>query len=167
MTHYSRRGVLKMVGLVTIAGAAGQLLPVSRLHAAQQQTAQPELDAFLRVSRSLTGFDTLNKTVAHALITALDHTQPEFAISLTRLDTLLQNQPQLLQQERLMFGDAQQASKQLAEEILNGWYNGVVGKGFDALYVTYINNLANQLVSDKLVPPSFSYGPVGSWAQQP
>lgn len=167
MTNYSRRRVLKMVGVVTIAGAAGQLLPLSPLHAAQPEAKLPGLDDFIQISRSLTGLESLNETVAHALVIALDKTQKDFATSLTRLKTLLQSQPELLQQERLAFGDAHADSEQLAKEILSGWYNGVVGTGFDALYVTYINNLANQLVSDKVVPPSFSYGPVGSWAQQP
>ncbi|WGY45697.1 sugar dehydrogenase complex small subunit [Vibrio sp. ABG19] len=167
MTNYSRRRVLKMVGVVTIAGAAGQLLPLSSLHAAQPPAKLPQLDGFLQVSRLLTGIDTLNETVAHALVIALDKTQKDFAASLIQLKTLFQSQPELLEQEQLAFGDIHANSEQLAKEILSGWYNGVVGTGFDALYVTYINNLANQLVSDKVVPPSFSYGPIGSWAQQP
>ena len=80
---------------------------------------------------------------------------------------MLQSQPALLQKERLTFATADAESEKLAKVILGGWYNGVVGKGKDALYVTYINTLSSQLVSDKVVPPGFSYGPLGSWAKQP
>lgn len=165
MTHYSRRRVLKMVGLVTVASAAGQLLPLQPLRAAQPEATLAGLDDLMWVSRGLTQQDNLNITVGRALLQALNHTQKGFIGSLLQLKTLLQNQPELLQQDRLTFADAD--SEKLAKVILGGWYNGVVGKGEHALYVTYVNTLANQLVDDKLVPPSFSYGQCGSWAQQP
>jgi hypothetical protein len=165
MNHYSRRRVLKMVGLVTVASAAGQLLPLPPLRAAQPEATLAGLDDLMLVSRGLTQQDNLNITVGRALLQALNHTQKGFIGSLLQLKTLLQNQPELLQQDRLTFADAD--SEKLAKVILGGWYNGVVGKGEHALYVTYVNTLANQLVDDKLVPPSFSYGQCGSWAQQP
>jgi len=167
MTHYSRRRVLKMAGLVAIASAAGQLLPLPRLRAAQPDAPLPGLDDFMRVSQLLTQKKDLNATVAHALMLALGQTQKGFARALTQLSSLLQSQPALLQQDRLTFAEADADSEKLARAILGGWYNGVVGKGDRALYVTYVNTLASQLVSDKLVPPSFSYGQMGSWAQQP
>lgn len=166
MTHYSRRRVLKMVGLVTIASAAGQLLPLPRLNAAQSKPSVAGLDDFMQVSQLLTQQTALNTTVGGALLLALNQTQKGFVSALTQLKTLLQHQPELLQQDHLTFtGDAD--SEKLAKAILGGWYNGVVGKGNQALYVTYVNTLANQLVNDKLVPPGFSYGECGSWAQQP
>lgn len=166
MTHYSRRRVLKMVGLVTIASAAGQLLPLPRLNAAQVETHVAGLDDFMYVSQRLTMQASLNATVARALIVALSQTQKGFLPALAQLKALLQNQPDLLQQDHLTFAtDAD--SEKLAKAILGGWYNGVVGKGNHALYVTYVNTLANLLVDDKLVPPGFSYGECGSWAKQP
>lgn len=166
MTHYSRRRVLKMVGLVTIASAAGQLLPLPRLNAAQSPPSVAGLDDFMQVSQWLTQQTTLNTTVGRALLLALNQTQKGFVTALAQLKTLLQNQPELLQQDHLTFA-ADADSEKLAKVILGGWYNGVVGKGNHALYVTYVNTLANKLVDDKLVPPGFSYGECGSWAQQP
>ncbi|WP_182058548.1 sorbitol dehydrogenase family protein [Pantoea sp. ME81] len=166
MKHYSRRRVLKMVGLVTIASAAGQLLPLPRLNAAQSPTNVAGLDDFMQISQLLTQQESLNATVGRALLLALSQTQKGFLPALAQLKALLQNQPELLQQDHLAFvSDAD--SEKLAKAILGGWYNGVVGKGNHALYVTYVNTLANLLVDDKLVPPSFSYGKCGSWAQQP
>ena len=166
MTHYSRRRVLKMVGLVTIASAAGQLLPLPRLNAAQSLINVTGLDDFMQVSQLLTQQENLNATVGRALLLALTQTQKGFLQALTQLKTLLQNQPELLQQDHLTFA-ADADSEKLAKAILGGWYNGVIGKGNHALYVTYVNTLANLLVDDKLVPPGFSYGECGSWAQQP
>lgn len=166
MTHYSRRRVLKMAGLVTVASAAGQLVALPRLKAAQTQANPAALDDFMQVSRWLTQHESLNATVGQALLLALSQTQQGFSAALGRLKTLLQHQPELLQQAQLTFTqDA--ASEKLAKAILAGWYNGVVGKGNQALYVTYVNTLASQLVNDKLVPPGFSYGECGSWAHQP
>ncbi len=167
MNHYSRRRVLKMAGLVAIATAAGHLVPLPGLRAAQPLTPINGLDDFLQVSRLLTQQDDLNTTLAHALLLALNQTQKSFVTDLTALKNMLQSQPALLQKERLTFATADAESEKLAKVILGGWYNGVVGKGKDALYVTYINTLSSQLVSDKVVPPGFSYGPLGSWAKQP
>jgi len=166
MKHYSRRRVLKMAGLVTIATAAGQLYSLPRLNAAQSTASTAGLDDFMQVSQLLTQQESLNATVGRALLLALSQTQKDFLTALAQLKTLLQNQPELLQQDHLTFAtDAD--SEKLAKAMLGGWYNGVVGKGNHALYVTYVNTLANLLVDDKLVPPSFSYGKCGSWAQQP
>lgn len=167
MTHYSRRRVLKMAGLVAIATTAGQLLPLPRLNAARPDAPLPGLDDFIQVSRLLTQQATLNTTVAHALMLALSQTQKGFISGLAQLKTVLQSQPALLQQETLTFAAADAECEKLAKAILGGWYTGVVGKGNHALYVTYVNTLASELVSDKLVPPSFSYGQMGSWATQP
>lgn len=167
MKHYSRRRVLKMAGLVAITSAAGHLLPLPRLNAAQPAAQANTPEQFMRVSCLLTQQDDLNETTGAALFHALDTTQKGFLAALNQLDALLSQQPALLQQERLQFAESDRASEALAKAILAGWYNGVVGKGNSALYVTYINTLASKVVSDKLVPPSFSYGKCGSWAQQP
>ncbi|MDQ1224050.1 hypothetical protein QE443_000211 [Pantoea ananatis] len=167
MNHYSRRRVLKMVGLVAVTSAAGHLLPLARLNAAQPDAQTDELDIFLQVSQQLTQQDELNETVGAALYDTLSQTQKNFSSALLRLSNLLTHQPDLLQQERLPFAESDAGSAKLASTILSGWYTGVVGKGKNARYITYINTLANQIVNDKLVPPSFSYGVCGSWASQP
>lgn len=167
MINYSRRHLLKMVGVVTAVSAAGQLLPISRLKAAEQNNPPIGLKDFISVSQALTAQQQLNPTVAQALLLAFMQTDKNFVSRLTRLNTLFQEQPELLGEQKIAFSADDADSESLAKAILDGWYEGVVGKGFDAIYVTYVNNLANLLVSDKLVPPSFSYGPMGSWAQKP
>lgn len=167
MKHYSRRGVLKMAGLVAMTSAAGQLIALPRLNAAQPEPQVTALADFMHISSLLIQQETLNQTVGAALFHALSLTQKNFIIGLSQLKALLHNQPDLLKQDRLQFPVSDAIGEKLAKSILGGWYNGVVGKGNDALYVTYTSTLAGQLVKDKLVPPGFSYGACGSWAKQP
>lgn len=165
MTQYSRRHVLKIVGLATGACAIGPFWAWPRLNAAPLEAPAASGD-FMQVSQWLTQQDNLNAKVGTALLLAQTQADPAFAGKLAELKHLLQSQPALLQQDRLTFPADQAASEKLAKTILSGWCTGVVGKGNKAQYVTYINTLPNQWVSSKLVPPSFSYGPCGSWAKQ-
>ncbi|MFO6296987.1 sugar dehydrogenase complex small subunit [Rahnella selenatireducens] len=167
MKQYSRRGVLKVIGLVGLTSVAGKLIPLPRANAAMIEPNAALLANFIQVSRQLTLHETLDNTVSEALCHALNLTQERFFEELTQLKTLLDANPDWLEQPVLRFPEAHVDAETLAKNILGGWYNGVVGKGYKAIYVTYINTLANKAVSDKLVPPSFSYGPCGSWAKQP
>lgn len=167
MNLYSRRRVLKMAGLVGVTTAAGHLLPLPQLNAAQPDPQAPALADFMQLSTLLVQQDGLNTTVGAALFHALSKTQKNFAVGLTQLKALLTSQPERLEQDLLHFAESESTNEKLAKAILGGWYNGVVGKGNDALYVTYVNTLASQLVKDKVVPPGFSYGACGSWARQP
>lgn len=167
MKHYSRRGVLKMVGLIAVTSAAGHLMPLPALNAAQPRPRAAALADFMLLSSQLTQQAHLNETVGAALFYALNLTQKNFIVGLSQLKALLHNQPDLLEQDRLQFPKSDAIGETLAKAILAGWYNGVVGKGNKALYVTYTSTLASQLVKDKLVPPGFSYGACGSWAEQP
>lgn len=121
----------------------------------------------MQVSQWLTQQDNLNEKLGRALLQAMSSADNDLAGKLGQLKNLLQSQPALLQQDRLNFAESDAASEKLARAILAAWCNGVVGKGKQAQYVTYINTLPNQWTSARLVPPSFSYGPCGSWAKQP
>lgn len=167
MKHFSRRGVLKVIGIVGLTSAAGRLLPFPLANAAMPQQDAAAMADFTTVSQRLTMHATLDETVSRALFHALNMTQQGFTQGLSQLKALLDAQPDLLNQPLLKFADGDAASEKLAKSILAGWYNGVVGKGNKAIYVTYINTLANKVVSGILVPPSFSYGPCGSWSKQP
>ncbi|WP_443114040.1 sugar dehydrogenase complex small subunit [Herbaspirillum seropedicae] len=167
MTHTSRRRVLKVVGLMTGVGAAGLFGALPRLVTAQDNATTAPLDDFIQVSQQLTERKDLSPRLGAALLLALGKTEKDLAHRLPALKALLQAQPGLLQAERLAFPAEHGDSEKLARVILGAWYEGVVGKGKQAQYVTYLNTLSNTLVSGKLAPPSFSYGPCGSWSRQP
>jgi hypothetical protein len=42
-----------------------------------------------------------------------------------------------------------------------------VGEGDKARCLSFETNLSNELVSDKLRPPSYCYGGYGSWSEKP
>lgn len=93
MNHYSRRRVLKMVGLVAVTSAAGHLLPLARLNAAQPDAQTDELDIFMQISQQLTQQDELNETVGAALYDTLSQIQKNFSSALLRLSSLLAISP--------------------------------------------------------------------------
>lgn len=167
MKQYTRRRVLKLAGVVALTGVAGQILPLPKLNAAMPTRHTQGLADLLQISRQLTMQTSLNEAVGLALFNALQLIQPNISQELGQLKQLLAQQPELLEQPLLSFPESNTSEEKLAKTILAGWYSGVVGKGKQAIYITYVNTLANQLVADKLVPPSFSYGPCGSWQKKP
>jgi hypothetical protein len=55
----------------------------------------------------------------------------------------------------------------LPRKIVTAWYLGVVGDGEKARCITFETSMMNEIVSDKLKPPSYGYGGYGSWAERP
>lgn len=154
----SRRGALKAVGAVMLAGVAGQLLLSSRARAALS-SATPGLNLFLDVSRQLTGKPELNVVLGQALYPALQAAVTDLDATLARLQALLaQGEP---------IAAEHKAELALSQTMLQGWYLGVVGKGKKAVCITYVDALSNLAVADTLVPPSYSYGPCGTWQVKP
>lgn len=52
-------------------------------------------------------------------------------------------------------------------KVMQVWYLGVAGSGTQARVVAYEFALNAQTVSDKLKPPTYSYGVYGSWTSNP
>ncbi|WP_251978698.1 sorbitol dehydrogenase family protein [Salinicola avicenniae] len=167
MTDISRRRVIQMAGGFALTGVAGRWLAVPEALAAAEAPATDQMNDFLAISRQLTQNESLDENLAGALLQAGKLALADFDDRLARLKSLLSEQPQLLAQPTLAFGEAHAAEETLARDMLSGWYTGVVGSGEQAVYVTYLNSLSNQVVADTLVPPSFSYGPCGSWHRAP
>lgn len=166
MTQFSRRYVLKVAGAFALTGVAGQTL-FSGSAQALAEASQATLETFLNVSGALTARDDLDHDFARALLHGHRLVDEQFVEALSQLETLLKAQPALLSSSRLAFPEDQSAREATARAVLSGWYTGVVGQGDQALYVSYVNTLANVAVDDALVPPSFSYGPCGSWQTPP
>jgi hypothetical protein len=148
----SRRRALQWAGAAMLSGAAGQLLLANRARAALDD-APPGLAAFRAVSTTLTGKASPDPTLALALYQAFQRTTPGFDKALVTLHAAPD--------------DAQMAGPGLGQAILQAWYLGTVGKGRQAVCVTYLDALANRAVSAELTPPSYSYGPCGSWQARP
>lgn len=52
-------------------------------------------------------------------------------------------------------------------QVMRAWSMGIVGSGTQIRVVAYEYALNAQLVSDKLKPPTYSYGTHGSWTRNP
>lgn len=162
----SRRGALKALGALALSGVASQLLLSTRAVAALVPAGQG-LHDFIAVSSTLTGKADVNPTLALALYGAFLKSSPEIDGALAGLKTTLLGADVLAQEDKTTFSEAQKADQALSQAILQAWYLGVVGKGKKSVCVAYADTLSNQVVADVLVPPSFSYGPCGSWSAKP
>jgi len=161
----SRRRALQVLGGATLLGAAGQLLSASRTRIAGE-LAGPGLDAFTAVSRTLTGKAALDPALSLALYHALRADAPDFDGQMAALAATLA-QGKALAGDKMAFSEAQAPQQALSQAILQGWYLGVVGKGSKAVSVAFVDALANRAVAAVLTPPSYSYGPCGSWQARP
>ncbi|WP_312515321.1 sugar dehydrogenase complex small subunit [Massilia sp.] len=158
----SRRRALQALGALALSGAAGRLLSATRTRQARYG-AGPGLDDFAAVSRTLTGKTTLDPALMLALYRAMQTSTPNLDGGLASLRAALAARPD---DEQLLDGlpPHQQA---LSRAMLQGWYLGVAGSGKGALCVAFVDTLANRAVAAELVPPSYSYGPCGSWHARP
>jgi len=76
---------------------------------------------------------------------------------------------------RTLFGqkgkrDIDHALLELAKAIRAGstaWFLGVIGSGTKAHVIAYEQALNAQFVADVLKPPTYAYGPYGSWTRKP
>jgi hypothetical protein len=127
----------------------------------------PSRDAFLAVSKLLTGFTSLDPGLAARLYDALNTNDPKFTAGVTALATLIsqQNIDPLSLQATLDGTHSDLAA--LPRQIVTAWYMGVVGTGDAARCIAFETDLTNIVVSDKLTPPSFCFGAYGSWTSQP
>ncbi len=162
--NMARRRVLRVVGAAMVASVAGQLLLTSRAKAAPEGTAGAQ--AFRAVSAILIGRADLQPVLALALYEAFVRTTPDVDAALAALQAALAAAPPGAD-GKTAFTDAQKAQQALAQAILQAWYLGTVGKGKKAVCITYLDALANRAVAAELTPPSYSYGPCGSWRTKP
>ena len=124
-------------------------------------------ESFLVLSRLLTGKAQLDASQADRLYAALIATSPDFDAQLKQLsDFITTNKTELpalqaaLDEQKLPFA-------KLPGKIASAWYVGVVGSGKAARCITYETSLMFVAVADRLKPPSYAYGPYGSWGRNP
>ncbi|WP_295959939.1 sugar dehydrogenase complex small subunit [Rhodoferax sp.] len=127
----------------------------------------PMPEAFVKVSQWLTGRSTLDMAQAERLHTALLAQDGTFDTQLALLAAFIaQKNPDLATLQAAL--DTEKARfATLPASILTAWYVGVVGSGVAARCVTYEASLMSLAVADRLKPPSYAYGPYGSWSRNP
>ncbi|MGF6289884.1 hypothetical protein QFZ98_001717 [Paraburkholderia youngii] len=138
--------VLAAVGLT----GSATLKALAQSTAGRSDVGQ-SFDAFMTLSKSLTGKSSLDRAVGERLVTALQKKTPDLA----------QRVPQLA--GALASSSMKPDDEGLALKILAGWYMGIV---VDAV-ITYEQALMFSVVSDTLIVPSYCPNQPGFWASKP
>jgi hypothetical protein len=127
----------------------------------------PGYEAFVAVSKYLTGHPVLDGALAARAFSALVADDKDFAGQVEKLNTLISAQtPDPLTLQSSLDG-SKSALATVPRKIVKAWYLGVVGDGERARCIAFENNLTNRAVADHLRPPSYCFGAYGSWAQKP
>jgi len=134
---------------------------------APAEAASKASENFLTLSRLLTGHAQLEPQQADRLYAAFLAVEPEFEAQLKLLaDFIAAGKLEAGALQAAL--DAQKtAFAKLPARIMTAWYVGVVGSGKAARCVTYETSLMHLAVADRLKPPSYAYGPYGSWGRNP
>jgi len=141
---------------VTCFGLAAGLLGSPALNAlAAPPTAQ--LDAFMQVSRRLSGRDNLDLRIGQRLFEAMAQR------GVLAEQTLME----LAQQAEKPAEQWNREQQDLAREILRGWYLGQVDQYSEAVVITYEGALMFSAPQDIQAIPSYCAGRPGFWAQKP
>jgi len=122
---------------------------------------------FLALSRMLTGKAQLDAQQADRLYAALVATTPDFNAQLKQFEDFIANNPPVLATLQATLDEQKLAFAKLPGKIVSAWYIGVVGSGKAARCITYESSLMFVAVADRLRPPSYAYGPYGSWGRNP
>ncbi|MFW5389047.1 sugar dehydrogenase complex small subunit [Yersinia sp. 2542 StPb PI] len=151
----SRRRLLGYIGVGLVSSL---MSPLSLdAFAASTQTSPQNLERFMLVSRALTGKRQLNVQIGQRIYQVLLGKIGGFDQKLSLLQPLPAGEPQ-------QWPPLQQ---QIARQILQGWYVGVIGEGTDAAVISYENALMFDAVSDVLVIRSYCPNKPGYWAVKP
>jgi len=122
---------------------------------------------FVMISRLLTGKLQLDQQQANRLYAALVATDPDFDAHLKQLDDFISSSKTGLSALQARLDEQKPAFASLPARIVSAWYIGVVGSGKAARCISYETSLMYVAVADRLRPPSYAYGPYGSWGRNP
>lgn len=122
---------------------------------------------FLALSAILVGQTALDAALGNRLHSALAIASPRFDTDAQALLTLIDSQhidPAKLQ---ATLDASQSPLASLPRTIMRAWCLGFVDDGDKVDCVAYEDALDAVFVSDVLKPPTYAYGPYGSWSKPP
>lgn len=171
MINLSRRRMVLGTASLLAAGFGSQLLGSNvfgnQAHAAPPMASAVTMpDNFMQLSRKLTAMEHLEPHLGQALYSWLHHEELD-----AQLDALVA----LLDAHSDVIGDplhqllAQQpaALGQLYQQLVNGWYLGVVGQPGSQVCIGFENIVSYELVKDSVLPPSYAVGEPNFWIHKP
>lgn len=148
-----------------VAACSSTFIPWAKAQPNVAKTVAP--DSFMQVSKILTGQGSLNAGQAARLYQALVSDEAAFGEQHQQLLAYINEHNADPMQLQKMLDAEKSPLATVPRRIVTAWYTGIVGDGGRARCITFETNLLNVLTSDRLKPPSYSYGVYGSWASQP
>ncbi|MCF7752575.1 sorbitol dehydrogenase family protein [Bacillus subtilis subsp. subtilis] len=155
----TRRGFLLAVGAISLLSACRGNAPPTTPKAARPATPDA---SFLLLSQALTGKQDLDPATADRIEKAFATLQPALHAQFPALNALV-GQARDAQALLAAAGDARPA----ALAIITAWYTGTVGKGTQAVTVSYRDALMQRPVDDGLSPPTYAQGGPAWWTAAP
>ncbi|OWT54850.1 sugar dehydrogenase complex small subunit [Candidimonas nitroreducens] len=150
-----------------LAGFVGAYTATLIPWALAQPVKNGQHGAFLALSAIIAGRQSLDAGMAERIFKGLSAEQPGFADAAAALLKLVDERkidPMHLQQT---LDDEKSPLAPLPRKIATAWLLGVIGSGANARVVAYEHALNAQFVADVLKPPTYAYGPYGSWTRKP
>ena len=145
-----------------IGGFVASLVPWSLAAPADVEQA-----SFLAVSAILVGRAMLDANQADRLFAALKANDAGFVAATRDLLTYVNDRKVDPLKLQAMLDEEKSPLARLPRTIAAAWWLGIVGDGDKARSLAFEKALNAQLVSDVLKPPTYAYGPYGSWARKP
>jgi hypothetical protein len=152
-----RRAVLALVP----AAALCSWLPKAALAADALPTPT---DAFLLLSKLLTGFPDVNPELAIRLRDALVNVDSATSQAVGRLIPIGLHAPD---DSTLMTSARDAGLAEAAFAVVAAWYTGTVGSGARPAVVAYADALMYRTVADGLAPPTYALGGPAWWVAAP
>lgn len=132
-----------------------------------QEATDVDNGAFLALSAILVGRQSLDAAQAKRLYAALIADDPGFpAMTKSLLDMIEERKIDPLQLQKTL-DDEKSPLKLVPWRVVTAWYMGIVGDGPKARCLAFETALNAQVVADVLKPPTYAYGPYGSWTRKP
>jgi hypothetical protein len=152
---------------VVLAGLAAAWVSPFVPAANAQPAAGAAREAFLNVSKNLTGRSPLDPEQCARLHKTLTADAPRFDIQVQELLAFIADRGvDAAHLQRTLDAEGSPLAS-LPRKIVTAWYTGIVGEGGAARCVTFETSLMHQVVADRLDPPSYCHGRHGSWTENP
>jgi fructose 5-dehydrogenase small subunit len=163
MTHRDFVTLLPRRAVLTLVPAAALCLWFRETVLAADDVATAT-DAFLLLSKRLTGFPDINPELAIRLREALINVVPATSQAVARLIPIGLHASD---DSTLMMTARNAGLGEAALAVVGAWYTGTVGSDAHAEVVAYADALMYRTVADGLAPPTYALGGPAWWVSAP
>jgi hypothetical protein len=146
-----------------VGGYVASLIP----WALAQSSADAQRGTFIAVSAILVGQPSLDAAQGERLYTALLADDAGFASAAAALLAFIESRKIDPLQLQAMLDAEKSPLANVPRQISSAWWLGIVGTADKARCVAFETALNAQAVADVIKPPTYAYGPYGSWTRKP